>query len=68
MQTPSTKTKCPRCGARGTPIKGGQLQCKKGCGNYDANPLEHGRALHHDPVRNAQMMEANEQHAKRKAK
>ena len=59
METPSTKTRCPVCGSRGTPIKGGQLKCKKvGCwAVYDANPNEHGRALHHNPEINFEKME-----------
>ncbi len=68
MNTPSTKTKCPRCGGRGTPIKGGLLKCKKGCGDYDARPNEHGYALHSNPERHVELKERNEHFAKRKAK
>jgi hypothetical protein len=57
MNTPSTKTRCPVCNSRGTPIKGGKLKCKKCGGEFDATPNEHGRALHRDPIRNAEMME-----------
>jgi len=62
MIQPSTKTRCPICNSRGTPIKGGQLKCRgKYCGaTYDANPNEHGAALHHDPVRNAEILEREE--------
>lgn len=62
MKTPSTKTRCPMCNSRGTPIKGGQLKCRgKYCGaTYDATPNEHGRALHTNPERNADMMQEQE--------
>lgn len=53
----NTKTKCPLCGGRGEPVKGGVLKCKRGCGAYDGKPDEHGRALHNDPERNAEIME-----------
>lgn len=58
MNTPSTKTRCPQCGSRGTPIKGGQLKCKgKYCGAiYDANANEHGAALHTNPERNFELL------------
>lgn len=57
MNTPSTKTRCPNCNSRGTPIRGGKLKCKKGCGDYDAMPNEHGRAVHTNPEVNAQILE-----------
>jgi hypothetical protein len=62
MNTPSTKTRCPQCNSRGTPLKFGKLRCKNGkCrAIYDADPNEHGRAVHGDPVRNASIFEAEE--------
>lgn len=57
MNTPSTKTRCPYCGSRGTPVKGGLLKCKKCFQLYDSAPNEHGRAVHRDPIRNAQLKE-----------
>ncbi len=64
MQTPSTKTRCPNCGSRGTPIRGGKLKCKKGCGDYDGNS-EGIVATHVDPVKSAETKEWLERNAKR---
>lgn len=62
MNQPSTKTRCPMCGSRGTPIKGGKMKCKRvGCwAEYDAMPNEHGRAMHTNPERNAEIFENEE--------
>ncbi len=61
MKTPSTKTRCPRCNSRGTPIKGGQLKCKgKYCGAiYDGNN-EGIVATHIDPVKSLECKEREE--------
>jgi hypothetical protein len=61
-----TKTRCPFCGSRGAPIKGGNLLCRRCRAIYDDKPLEHGRALHTDPERNAEIMEQDEQWRNRK--
>lgn len=61
MTNLDTKIPCPNCGSKkNRQIKGNQLQCNKCNAVHDGKANEHGRALHHDPVRNATIFEAKE--------
>lgn len=52
----STKVRCPSCGGKGAPIKGGALRCKRCGGVYDGNN-EGIVATHVDPVKSAELKE-----------
>lgn len=56
----STKIRCPICNGRGAPVKGGALKCKRCAAIYDGKPNEHGRAVHTNPERNAEILEREE--------
>lgn len=62
----STKIRCPNCGGKGAPVKGGALKCKKCGGCYDDRPSEHGRAVHTDPERNAEILEREQAYQQRR--
>lgn len=50
--------KCPQCGRIKAVQKAGDLYHCNGCGaTFDDEVNEHGRALHNDPVRAAQLRE-----------